>query len=103
MPEEPYTWKRLTADQRVHTGPLVFRGVILAADAVGTADVTIYDGNDAGGHQLGTFRAAVSTTEVIGLPALLHFSQGLFVDIGSNVEECVVVYAPLVPSDLAEA
>ena len=98
-----FPWKRVTQDERVVTGALVFAGLILTADGVGTADVTIYDGNDAGGHQLGTFRAAVSTTEVIGLPALLHFSQGLFVDIGSNVEECVVVYAPLVPSDLAEA
>ena len=76
MPEEPYTWKRLTADQRVHTGPLVFRGVILAADAVGTADVTIYDGNDAGGRQFATFKTPTSRTETHGPSAPVLFDQG---------------------------
>ncbi|HAM57761.1 MAG TPA: hypothetical protein DCQ64_21030 [Candidatus Rokubacteria bacterium] len=95
MPEEPYTWKRLTADQRVHTGPLVFRGVILAADAVGTADVTIYDGNDAGGRQFATFKTPTSRTETHGPSAPVLFDQGLFVDVGSNVEEVVVVFWPL--------
>ena len=92
MAHEGYSWKRITADTRIHTGPLDFAGVILAADGVGTADVTTYDGPDAGGRQFATFRTPVSRTEDHGPPVPAHFDAGLFVDIGSNVEECVVLY-----------
>lgn|SRR3990167_4892650 len=95
MPHEGWPWKRITQDERVATGPLVFAGLLLAADGVGTADVTVYDGADAGGRQFATFRTPTSRTESHGLPVGAHFSQGLFVDLGSNVEECVVFYAPL--------
>ncbi|MGH6999378.1 MAG: hypothetical protein ACREEO_14380 [Phenylobacterium sp.] len=92
MPHEGFSWKRVTQDERVAIGPLVFAGLLLTADAVGTADVTVYDGYDAGGRQFCTFRTPVSRTEPQGPPAPVHLSQGLFVDVGSNVEECVVIY-----------
>ena len=92
MPHEGWSWKRVTADTEIYSGPCVFAGVILAADGVGTADVTIRDGRDTGGRQFATFRTPVSRTESHVLPAPAHFDGGIFVDVGSNVEEAVVLY-----------
>jgi len=94
MPHQGYDWKRITASERVYVGSADFAGLILAADGVGTADVTVYDGQDAGGRQFGTFRTPVSRSESHGVPGSAAFHQGLFVAIGSNVEECIVLYRP---------
>jgi len=94
MPHDGYDWRRITASQNVHVGPVTVGGLILAADGVGTADVTIYDGRDAGGREFGTFRTPVDRSESHGFPAPAHFEQGIFITIGSNVEECIVLYRP---------
>ena len=92
MAEEGWSWKRVPADGVVYNGPCIFGGFILFADAVGTADVTLYDGRDAGGRQFGTFRTPVSRSESHGPPVPARFDAGIFVDLGSNVEEVVVLY-----------
>ena len=95
MPEHGFRWTRVAQDTRLAKEPTIFGGLILAADGVGTADVTVHDGQDAGGRQFATFRTPVSRTESHGPPVPAHFDQGLFVAVGSNVEECIVLYKPI--------
>ena len=94
MAHEAWRWKRAAAAGRAYRGPVVFAGLLLGADGVGTADVTVYDGADAGGRQFITFRTPVSRTESHGPPQPASFDAGIFIDIGSNVEEVVVLYGP---------
>lgn len=94
MPHDAFIWERIRASQRIYGGPVEFGGLIVAADGVGTADATVYDGFDAGGRQFATFRTPVSRTEGHGPPVTAKFDQGLFVAVGSNVEEVVVLYRP---------
>lgn len=92
MPDKGWPWKRITADTVILNGPGLFAGVVLAADGVGTADCTVYDGADSGGRQFGTFRTPVSRSESHGLPGPARFDAGIFVAVGSNVEEVIVLY-----------
>ena len=92
MQHEGWSWKRITADTVILNGPGLFAGVILAADGVGTADCTVYDGADAGGRQFGTFRTPVSRSEPHRSPAPARFDAGIFVAVGANVEEVIVLY-----------
>ena len=94
MPHQGWPWERIRASQLIYNGPVDFGGLILVADGVGTADVTVHDGRDAGARQFGTFRTPVSRTEGHGPPVPAAFDQGLFVAFGSNVEEVVVMYRP---------
>ena len=98
MAAHGYDWVRITGDTRVYVGPVDFAGLILAADGVGTADATVYDGRDAGGRQFTTFRTPVSRTEPHGPPVPAFFGQGLFINVGSNVEEVVVLYRSANPA-----
>lgn len=98
MAHQGWDWKRITADEVITNGPADFGGLLLAADGVGTADVTVYDGRDAGGRQFITFRTPVSRTEPHGPPQPAAFDAGIFVAVGSNVEEVVVVYRSANPS-----
>lgn len=88
-------WERLTADEQAARGPLLFAGLILTSDGVGAADVTVYDGQEVtGGRRFSSFNAASGATEVFTFPPV-RFLRGLYIDIGSNVEDFVAFYKTL--------
>ena len=89
-------WERVTGDARVFEGSGVLFGLVLLVSTTG-GDVTLYDGADAGsGRLIGTFEGIANESRpiVFGRNGIL-LDKGLFVDVGSNVTEVLVVYNAL--------
>ena len=85
----------ITADQQVVSGPLRLLAVTLVATSAGAADCTLYHGRGTDGVKLAVLRTGASTSRNLPLPRGVDLDQGLYVDVGSNVEGVVVVWEPL--------
>lgn len=94
---EPVGWLRITADTVVSTEPVLLYGVIFLTSVTG-GDVTIYNGQDAAsGSQFARLEGTANVTNSFSPAKAILLDMGLFVDVGSNVTEVVVIYDPLVP------
>ena len=89
------TW--VTQDGLVAEGPLRLRSVTLVATTAGAADVTLYHGRGTDGRVLAVMRTGASTSRNLPLSGGVELPQGLYVDVGSNVEGVAVVWEPLGP------
>ena len=88
-------WVRLTASAVVGRGPLMLAGLVLRSDGVGVADVTLREGANASARLITTFNAPSGESNVLQLPASIFLREGLFVVVGSNVSEVLVVFSNL--------
>ena len=94
MPDGAHVHRRVTADKRVLEPAAVYHGGVLAADGVGTATVTVYDGIDSGGDPIDFFTAAASGRDRNYMDDGIILRRGLYVDVGSNVSFFTVIYDP---------
>lgn len=85
---------RLTADAVLANGPVWFAGAKITSDGAGIADVTFHDGVNASGPQLYTDKVTLGESGDRFLPWPVYLERGLFVDVGSNVEEVFVLFRP---------
>jgi hypothetical protein len=96
----PYTWNphiawdRLTADNRVVRGPVLFGGALLTSDGVGAAAATFYDGMNASGRRLFRLNAPSAETKEVIFTAPILLTVGLFIDVGANVEDVFALFSP---------
>jgi hypothetical protein len=93
----PWSVARVLADDRVVQGPLVYHGAYLRADGVGAATADVYDGSSTGGQLRDGLRAATSEHDQHLYDAGIAFNNGLFVDLGSNVDVLLVYWSPIEP------
>lgn len=90
---------RVTQDGQLFRGPMVYYGGYLRASSGGTADVNVYDGQDATDAFLDGFRAPASEHDMHQIDLGLLVLRGLFIDAGANVEHFLVYYDDDVPED----
>ena len=90
------SWDRVTADTEVYHGACVLRMVNIKTSAAG-GDVTLYDGLDAvSGRKIITLVGKNNETNPIVFGRRgIAIENGLFVDVGSNVDEVLLVFDPI--------
>lgn len=88
-------YRRMTKDGEVQRGPTLFFGIIVKASQ--TNETTkIYSCPDANDMYLfATFSNPSKYTSKMLLEYPVYFDEGLYVDLGDNVSELVVLYSPL--------
>lgn len=95
MPDAPFSHARVKVDRQVSQRAAVYHGACLKATSGGTATVDVYDGIDASGDPIDTFRAGASDHDIHVLEKGLSLRYGLYVDLGSNVDFYTVYYEPV--------
>lgn len=87
-------WTRLTADAVISERPARLLGLVLLVSATG-GGVTVYNGVDAtSGHRIARFEAVANESLPVMFPEPLVCDRGLFVDVGSNVAEVLILWEP---------
>ena len=86
----PQSW--VSADRQVFDGAGSITSLTLVSDGVGVADVTVKDGASPDGETLATLRALQNDTRHLPFAHPVEVFDGLYVDIGSNVEGVLVVW-----------
>lgn len=87
----PHGWTRLTADGHVGRGETWVFGVLIRVSVTG-AQVSLYDGQDTSGRLVAVLEGEADITKAYGFFGGLRLDRGLYVDLGSNVDECLVVW-----------
>jgi hypothetical protein len=88
-------WQRITEDTAVCRGPALFYGAILTSDGVGATEAIFYDGVNASGRRLFRLLALTTATLPLFFPVPIPLEDGLYVDVGSNLGDLFLIYAPL--------
>lgn len=91
-------WENVSVDSVISTGPCLLSDVVLLVATTG-GDVTLYDGVDAlAGRKIGRFEGSANQSKPIHFEPPLLCQQGLYVDVGANVTECLVCFISYQPS-----
>jgi len=85
-------WVHLEKDTLVTERPMLLRQLILIPDGGGVATATFHDGRNANAPHLGIFRTGAQNTRHIPFNKGVRLENGLFVDVGANVEGVIVVW-----------
>jgi len=85
-----YGWTRVTNDQVVSNTPAWIKSVILTDNGSGAADITLYDGSSTSDPAILKIRAAQNSTKHVEFSSPFITLRGLYVDIGSNVNEALI-------------
>lgn len=94
-PGPGHGWTRFTLDDFLGPGPLVVFGVYVRVSVTG-ASVTLYDGLDTGsGRSIMVIEGEANITKTITFPGGLKIERALYVDLGSNVDEVLVLWDSL--------
>jgi hypothetical protein len=82
-------WTRFTGDAIVTPQPAILKRVVPLASSDG-GDVSLYDGRDASGRLVTKLTALANQPLAVELdvPCL----GGIYIDIGSNMTSCLVVF-----------
>lgn len=95
------SWRLCTVDQIIQRGPTLLYGLILRASVTG-GDVTLYAAQDAiTGAKIATFEGIANESRPLFFPVPIYCDRGLYIDVGSNVDDVLVIFAPL-PSSKPE-
>jgi len=87
-------WLNTAVDTLVSRDPGGFHGCVLLASSAG-GDVTFYDGTSSAlGHKVLQVKGAANTSMKVLFKTPLWCPRGLFVDVGSNVTEVLVLWEP---------
>jgi len=87
------TW--VTQNQVVVPGKAVIKAVVLTATGAGDADATLYEGRDDAGRVLFVIRALANYSQQIAFDGGVPVEDGLYVQLGSNVEGVLILWEPL--------
>ena len=93
---------KITASAIVHTGPCVFRGLLLGTDGANDPVITVYNGLDNTGEEIVptcTYDAsALGLNGVLGMEPGVYFDTGIYIEITcAGTVEVVPQYAPYYP------
>ncbi len=86
---------RVMADRKVLEAGAVYHGAILLSNGSGASIVAVYDGNDNSGDLLDRLETSGASKSVTSYPAVpLRAQRGIYVDLGSNVDQFVLFADP---------
>lgn len=85
-------WTLVVNDAKLTDGPAFLHRIVPQVSSDG-GDVTLYEGQDTSGRSLGTYTGLANQTQAIEIGA--HCDRGIYVDIGSDIDACLVVWTPL--------
>ena len=95
MADTPFGHARVEVDRQLLERAAVYHGACMRAAAAGTASATVYDGLDATGEPIDAFRAAANEHDFHMLDPGVALRQGLFIDLGDNIDFFTVYYQPV--------
>ncbi len=84
-----------SVDNILRQGPGLLLAVHVTPTGTSVGTVVMYDGVDANGRKMIDVRTAVGLSLTCELRYPLTFHQGLFLDVGTNVDSCVITWYPL--------
>ncbi len=87
----------LTADINLIEQKVEVCGVIITASTSTKTVVSLYDGVNADGRLLGTFRVAADDSEAFIFPYPIPCNRGIFLDVDANLTGVMIFYRPLKP------
>ena len=92
--ETPLAWANIEADAIITREPAWLVGVIVTSNnTTGAADATVYHGTTTDGRKIGKFKAVTYDSRLIPIPFPgLPCPHGIYVDVGSNVDNVLVIY-----------
>lgn len=87
-------WTNVTADKVVTAQPALLHALVLLASAAGGA-VTIYEGQDtSSGRKILTVKGQANVSRPVRFQPPLRCERGIYVDVGSDVGEVLVLWEP---------
>lgn len=103
MPEEKQAirvkaqWVSQSTDGVICKGKTLLFSVCLTDDAGGNADITLYDGENASGIKIAKIKTLQHTSFQAKWTPALELDNGLYLDVGSNVDSVVLTFINLSP------
>lgn len=94
-PHVPY--RTLTEDEEISRGRTLFFGVQITSVAAASGEVIVRDGGNVTGRLVMRYRVPANETRDFTLPRPILLEQGLYLQVGDNVSECLVLFHPVVP------
>ena len=93
---EKSAWVRITTSQVVSKVKCLLRGVIVTPNGESNKGlVTFYNGESTGDPAIMICRAGTGETKQVVFATPLLCDRGLYVVLGSHVDECLIEYEPL--------
>jgi len=92
--DENVVWTCVETSQVVSTSPVKVRALIVT-DSGGNADITMYDGESSDDPLLTKVRTLQNLSTVFNLDPPLETRRGLYVAVGSNVNNVLIHYTPV--------
>lgn len=80
-------------DTKVCTAPVSIERVVVTPDSAAVGDITLYDGESSNDPEILTIRTASGETKVIPFAPGLKTKRGLYLDVGSNVEDVLIQFS----------
>lgn len=96
----PWWWgktieERVTVDTVVHRGPALVFSLTIHSDGTAEADADVYDGFSAGGKRKQDLYCVDEAMAQLSWNPPVPYTNGIFVDIGTNCESVTVHYLPV--------
>lgn len=89
-------WVRIITAQVVSKAPCLLKGVVVTPNGEGNKGlVTLYDGESASDPSIYPIRAGVGETKQVIFDPPVVCDRGLYVVLGSHVDECLIQYEPV--------
>jgi hypothetical protein len=86
-------WVRITTSQVVSKVACLLRGVVVTPNGESNKGlVTLYDGESTGDPEVYSIRAGAGESKQIIFDTPLVCDRGLYVVLGSHVDECLVLW-----------
>jgi len=91
-----YNWTRLTTDQVVSKVACNLGAVVVTPNGDSKkGNIVLYDGESTSDLPIITIRTGTGVTKTVRFTPPLLCRRGLYVDLGSHVDECLVQWEPL--------
>lgn len=87
-------WVYVTSDQVISTKPVRIFSVMVTPGS-GNADITLYDGEGTGDPEISCIKTLQYLTFLYNLEPGLVTHRGLYVDVGSNVDNVLIQFEQL--------
>ncbi len=88
-----YRYDRITGDRVVSRSPVFVSSIVITSDGGGEADAKLYDGVSTTDPVLLSIYTVDEAMAQLNFNPPLETQRGLFVDIGTNVTEVLIVYS----------
>lgn len=87
-----YDYQRLTYSNVVSPQPVLLGTIMVTGSQGNNAVVTLYDGESTDDPQIVQLRCPSDNTKVVHFQSHLATKRGLYVELGTNVQEVLVQY-----------